>query len=297
MGQAGASTQAPQLGTQGLYTALRSTGPDAVAGRRPLPSAASTCSRATASSPPSPPLRDPARADLPAVQQSSVGPRRRSGVSQRQMLLKIMPAFMAFISLPWAPGAGFVVSNLWRVGPAMVHRPPHLRQRTTRGNPIRVTARTTAPRDKRGSARPCSPTGRQLQNRRGTPGRPSRPAARTAGPGPGARPTVEAPRLQPHEQQSPTPAARTGRPKCLGTAGGTRSPNQSPAKEEGKPWNGSETTGRTVEERQDAALDQLGVDRARTPSSRSSGHCRPSSPGPQREAGAPPGETRQPRQG
>ncbi len=82
------------------------------------------------------------------VQQKQVS--GRSGASevnqQQQMLLKIMPAFMAFISftLQGALVLYFVVSNLWRVGQQwFIGR--HIYGKDEDGNPIEVTAKETTP--------------------------------------------------------------------------------------------------------------------------------------------------------
>ncbi len=82
------------------------------------------------------------------VQQKQVS--GRSGATevnqQQQMLLKIMPAFMAFISftLQGALVLYFVVSNFWRVGQQwFIGR--HIYGKDEDGNPIEVTARDTTP--------------------------------------------------------------------------------------------------------------------------------------------------------
>lgn len=65
---------------------------------------------------------------------------------QQQMLLKIMPAFMAFISftLQGALVLYFVVSNMWRVGQQwFIGR--HIYGKDDEGNPIEVTAKDTTP--------------------------------------------------------------------------------------------------------------------------------------------------------
>lgn len=67
---------------------------------------------------------------------------------QQQMLLKIMPAFMAFISftLQGALVLYFVVSNFWRVGQQwFIGR--HIYGKDDDGTPIEVTARDTTPED------------------------------------------------------------------------------------------------------------------------------------------------------
>ncbi len=84
------------------------------------------------------------------VQQKQVSGRNpASDVNQQQqMLLKIMPAFMAFISftLQGALVLYFVVSNFWRVGQQwFIGR--HIYGKDEDGNPIEVTARESPPDD------------------------------------------------------------------------------------------------------------------------------------------------------
>lgn len=82
------------------------------------------------------------------VQQKQVSGRNPGSEvnQQQQMLLKIMPAFMAFISftLQGALVLYFVVSNFWRVGQQwFIGR--HIYGKDDDGNPIEVTARDTTP--------------------------------------------------------------------------------------------------------------------------------------------------------
>lgn len=84
------------------------------------------------------------------VQQKQVSGRSTGGEvnQQQQMLLKIMPAFMAFISftLQGALVLYFVVSNFWRVGQQwFIGR--HIYGKDEDGNPIEVTARDTTPEE------------------------------------------------------------------------------------------------------------------------------------------------------
>ncbi|MCB1004237.1 MAG: membrane protein insertase YidC, partial [Acidimicrobiales bacterium] len=82
------------------------------------------------------------------IQQKQVSGRNPTAEvnQQQQMLLKIMPAFMAFISftLQGALVLYFVVSNFWRVGQQwFIGR--HIYGKDDDGNPIEVTARDTTP--------------------------------------------------------------------------------------------------------------------------------------------------------
>lgn len=104
---------------------------------------------------------------------------------QQQMLLKIMPAFMAFISftLQGALVLYFVVSNFWRVGQQwFIGR--HIYGKDDEGNPIEVTARETEPTedkpkgfgfkallsDQAGNARAARDDAKTAKAKKATPG-------------------------------------------------------------------------------------------------------------------------------